>query len=645
MFKKNLKELLFLLFFLSTTLITLALFFQKQSLVKRAQEGPLLVEFDSTPGRLIKRIWPNFAQGGEEKEAMLSPAKKEIQKLQPSHIRIDHLFDYGVTVQKDSSGKTTFDFTKLDQRIEELLSLGATPFLSLTYFPQGISNDPTEFPQTLGVWQNLVQNTVQRYSGKSQKNIPNIYYEVWNEPDLFGKMDPQKYFSLYRSSVRGAQFCQNCQPFKIGGPAITTLKNDWLNNFLGLVEGNHLRLDFISWHSYQTNPAKTLNEAQSLLDLSNFQRLKPTTEIIISEAGSLPEVSPLHDSYFDASHIISSIALLEDSIDKLFTFELKDGPDPQGNKFWGRWGLLTHQSFGLSAKPKFYSFLYLNKLLEYKLNLGEISPGVRAIGSTNGKSNFSILVTRPGGIGTLPLTLKIKQTLPGTYLANIYQLSYLSKSLLPVSSQEVFNGGNYLFNLTAPQDSTFLLELNRISPATIKTTGKSDQEGDWAAKQTSFLPPLAFNLKSNQPINSFTVSFWFKPTWNETDPLAHTLLQTKDPSGNGFAVWIEPNTLKQGANLGTISNNQVKDKIQIPLPGWDFVSWHKLTLVFDQQNKVLGLKIDDEQGSLPTMDNLALGNVLFFGADYDSKNSAEGAFDDININLNSENYYFEDFNH
>jgi len=46
-----------------------------------------------------------------------------------------------------------------------------------------------------------------------------------------------------------------------------------------------------------------------------------------------------------------------------FVFEIKDGPDPEGQKYWGRWGLLTHeQAGGVSKKPKYNSLLLLNRM-------------------------------------------------------------------------------------------------------------------------------------------------------------------------------------------------------------------------------------------------------------------------------------------
>ena len=78
----------------------------------------------------------------------------------------------------------------------------------------------------------MVQRTIEHYSG--EKGIANVYYEVWNEPDLFGKwtMGGNKdYKKLYLYASRGAQAARVSQTFKFGGPATTGLYKNWLDQF------------------------------------------------------------------------------------------------------------------------------------------------------------------------------------------------------------------------------------------------------------------------------------------------------------------------------------------------------------------------------------------------------------------------------
>ena len=645
--KKNWVGIAFLLFLLLSVAVTLTFFFQVQVSQKRAAEGPLTISLNSVPKEPTERIWGNFSQGGEEKELMLTSAQNEIKKLRPEFIRIDHLFDFYPVIKRGTDGKLNFDFSFLDSRVEEIVRLGATPFLSLSYFPSAISANPVAAPISYQDWQVLIEKTIQRYSGKNEKNIPGIYYEVWNEPDLFGNMTPQNYFSLYRATVTASQNCQNCQNFKIGGPAITTLKKNWLVDFLTLVDQNRLRLDFFSWHSYQINPFKTRQEVEIAKELLAGRSLPP--EIIISEWGSLPQISPLHDSFFDAAHAVSTVAVLRGLPVRLFAFELKDGPSPDGKKYWGRWGLLTHQSQGLTPKPRYYSFLYLDKLLSHRIETLSASPGTAVIGSTDKKESYSIVIAKISNELT-PITCKINNLPPGIYSTNLYTLGPTNSPLVSSADQISFNGGGFNFNLPPTGNAVFLLETNRTSPALIKALGRSSGANDFSAKLTSFVPPLTFTLnptgeKSN--VNSISVDFWFKPNWSGANSQTHILAESKDKNSDGFRLWVEKQGFSLVLRLAALANDQPLEGIQSSLSSWELSSWHQLSLAVNNQKMVISLNVDQQgiTSPFPTGQTIKFGNSLTIGGGGTIQtNSAEGSIDDLKITLNDQAYYQSDFN-
>lgn len=658
--------LVFLVISLATITLILKFLPQIQVLLKRAEGIPPVVEldFDVTSQKPLKRIWPNFAQGGEEKGLMLKPARTEIKKLQPEFIRIDHLFDFGNMVKRGPSGELSFDFTLLDQRIEEITSLGAIPFLSLSYFPQAISANPTETPSSLNDWQLLVEETIKRYSGKHNKNLSGIYYEVWNEPDLFGKMNPEDYFFLYRSTVKASEKCQDCQPFKIGGPAITTVKKNWLNGFLKLVSQNQSRIDFISWHSYQLDPSKTAKEIKMVKSLINPFPLPSSVELIISEWGSLPENSPLHDSLFDASHAVATISLVKDSVNKIFAFELKDGPDPEGKKYWGRWGLLTHESAGLTAKPRFYSFLYLNKLLDQEIKLINASPEVAAIGSTNGKDSYTIIISYLTQTSTpANLNLKLANLPLGTYSVNTYSLNAKQDPLAPQTRQISFIENDPTLNALIYPNSVSLIELYRLSPLIVKVSGKTGQPTDFAGKISSS-SPLVFPNPQTSPVSG-KISFWFKPGWNKDDLLPHFLFGTKDSSGNGLEAWLENRGSEQVLYFDLLINNQTKEEIFIADVIENSNNWHYFSFSFNNKTSTLSLKTDRSSIISKTLSPdtlIRLGSSLYFGSDpnklprseltpaepdsasRNNEKGAEGSIDDLKVSFDGQIIYDQDFN-
>jgi hypothetical protein len=91
----------------------------------------------------------------------------------------------------------------------------------------------------------------------------------------------------------------------------------------------------------------------------------PTLQVvpkIITEWGINSETDTAYDESISAAHSVAVVRNAFYGIDKLFAFELVDGPSPHNNKFWGRWGLITHPKFGISEKPRFKAFQMLNQI-------------------------------------------------------------------------------------------------------------------------------------------------------------------------------------------------------------------------------------------------------------------------------------------
>lgn len=635
--KNNFKNISVLAVLLVALFASLTLVSQSQLFQKRAEESSAEVNFDGKPQAELKRSWQNFSQGGEERIPMLAPAQNQIRTLTPNYIRIDHLFDFYEIIKKDASDQISYDFSNLDQRIGEILNIGALPFLSLSYYPSAISSNPVEGVISYESWQNLVAKVIQRYSG--EKQIGNIYYEVWNEPDLFGKMNPETYFQLYKASVLASQSCTNCSPFKIGGPAITTLKQDWLNNFLTSVKKENLRLDFISWHSYQISTEKTLNEAQLV---ANYKNTFPNAELIISEWGSVPEMSAYHDSYFDAAHAVSGISQLNDFVDKIFTFELVDGPDPKGKKYWGRWGLLTDDSVGITAKPRFYSFIYLNKLLDFEVRKSGSSSNINSLGSADGKESYSFVVSRQNGSNIIPVALSLTNALPGTYLINNYFLDQNHNPLVVQSATKNTNGSKLLLTNQMVPNSVQLIEAIRTSPAVILSAGRTNLANDSSAKAALGTPPLVFIWNKIEKVTSGKISFWFKTNWNDVEIASHTFFDSKDENGNGLSGWFE-NIDKPEIHFGLFKNNVLSAQVKLAIGNWDRNDWHNIILFFNKTQKAIGLKIDAQQSTAALEDSVSVGDFLYIGSNAGETNSAEGFVDNLVIEANGNVLYDKNF--
>ena len=141
---------------------------------KKAAPVPANISIDTTnlQGSINSGMWQNFSQGGEEAKDMIGPVVSQLKTLSPKLIRIDHLFDYYEVYQ--SPGQ--YNFSRLDQVINSIISTGATPMLSLSYTPSNMAkgNKNAGEPNNWDDWYQLIKTTAKRYS--VEKKIPNIYY-------------------------------------------------------------------------------------------------------------------------------------------------------------------------------------------------------------------------------------------------------------------------------------------------------------------------------------------------------------------------------------------------------------------------------------------------------------------------------------
>ncbi len=375
----------------------------------------------------LPRPWLNLAQGGEDKNWSLKPINSKVKALKPEYIRIDHIYDFYDIVQ-GSPGNLTFNFSKLDRIINEILATGAKPYISLSYMPPAISRgDIIDQPVYWQDWQRVVQATVQHISGT--RGISDVYYEVWNEPDLFGKWKyygNKNYLTLYTYAVRGATNTKGTQPFKIGGPATTAFYKNWVDALLKHAAKNNLRLDFISWHRYTTDIQQYRRDAQDARQLlSQYPQFDGLTEVQITEWGHESDNHFGYDNRFAAAHTVAGAINMIGLVDRGFVFEIQDGNDPNGKTYWGRWGLLTSPKTQGVPKPRYQALKLLNKLAGQRLQLlgqGSWVKGV-AVKTPDKKVQMVIANFDPKGRHAESVPITFTNIDPGKYLIKTQRLS------------------------------------------------------------------------------------------------------------------------------------------------------------------------------------------------------------------------------
>jgi len=371
----------------------------------------LVFNYEGVLGKL-PQPWRNLDQGGEEPKEMLASVVEEVKELNPEYIRLDHIYDAFKVVSR-TDGHLTYDWTGLDKAIEVILATGAKPFLSLSYMPIVISSGDMIAPaKDWSEWGQVVQATIEHYSGRSQKNIDGIIYEVWNEPDLFGGYKTyggKNYLEMYSASAKAAARAQNVNPFEIGGPATTGLYQNWEERLIKYVAGNDLRMDFLSWHRYSYDLEQYERDARQARKWAENIPALVNLKFYVTEWGHNSEVDPGYDEKFGAIHTLAGARVMMGSIDRAVLFEIKDGPGAE--KYWGRWGILTHEKFGTpEKKPRYHALQFLNNLGPYRLSVAGEGSWIKSIASTDDKGNLKIMVVNydPKGLHSeaVPMTFE-----------------------------------------------------------------------------------------------------------------------------------------------------------------------------------------------------------------------------------------------
>lgn len=390
--------------------------YQTVSLLIRAIGTPAKITVDtkSTLEDIDTSFFHAFAQGGEEATNMLAPIADRVRQLKPRLIRLDHIYDLYNVVSK-SGDQLSFDWSRLDSTVDTITSVGAKPLLSLSFMPAAIARDGSIInpPNNWDEWALVVQRTIEHYSGKGGKNLSGVYYEVWNEPDLaqFGKWKISDYLTLYRYASIGAKNTSNTNRFYLGGPATTGLYKNWIISLI--TSGN--RVDFLSWHSYLTNPARFSQDQKNiiswLLPYPNYTLIPK----LITEFGFTGSKDKRYGTTYAAAHTAAVIRqFISGRPQYIFSFQLIDGP---GQADGSGWGLISHQDNGLKNKPRFFVFNFLDTMEGQRLLVQGEGSWVTGFASTRGGVIRIFLVNfdeRASHTENVPVTFTNLD--PGSYL-------------------------------------------------------------------------------------------------------------------------------------------------------------------------------------------------------------------------------------
>lgn len=215
-------------------------------------------------------------------------------------------------------------------------------------------------PKDYAAWRRFVRDTV-RFLKQHLTGV-DLYYEFWNEPEIYWPEGTDEFLRLYAETVTAIK--EEHPEAKVGGATV----NGWDGKVKGARGGDALNLeliryavaqrlplDFIAWHHFE-RPLSDLEVAKRAY-VAELRKLgvKSTPEFVISE-WSIPG----RGTQFEAAAFAEYMLAL-----------YRSGVDIQTVSAWDEfsvrprpghlapWGMLTHQGF---KKPMFHVHTYFDRL-------------------------------------------------------------------------------------------------------------------------------------------------------------------------------------------------------------------------------------------------------------------------------------------
>lgn len=464
--QKNRKSLIVVAILFGTLPLTVPLAQRAwQWMTGASYQAAAIVVDVSQPNGELNRVWDGVAQGFEkpvDADFRLNSVAPIVRTTGVKYVRIDHVLNGYDVVSRGGDGSLVYNWTKLDAMVGDIISMGATPFIAISYMPTAISkSDILDFPTNWSDWGAVTAALVGRYSRDYKGGIPNVIYEVWNEPDLFGgwKMGGSKnYVTLYATAANAANNVQRAKPFKIGGPATTGFYPAWVTGFYDKLDDS-VRIDFFSWHRYSADVGDFVRDVDTAVEMMQSRISRPQ-DLYITEWGVNPERSSAYDGRWAGAHYLAvNAAMSESNVDMALAFEIMDGSPADKGQFHGGWGMLTNPKYGaIVKKPRFKAWEMIAQLQGNKLpHVGE-GTYVTALAAQDSASVVRVMAVNYDKNG------KHKEMFPLTLIGvvdGIYELKEEYLSGRSVVNEVTIVGGSLRRDISLAESDAVLLTLTR----------------------------------------------------------------------------------------------------------------------------------------------------------------------------------------
>lgn len=373
-------------------------------------------------GEKLVHFWSKCVGAGRANEGLRASWLEQMKLVQEQcgfqYCRFHGLLHDDMFVYKEINDVPKYNWQYIDDLFDRMLAIGVKPFVELGFMPKALASDvtATQFwwkgivspPKDYAKWGVLISEFTKHCISRYGINeVLSWYFEVWNEPDLYGFWHGTKsqYFELYKTSALAIKAIN--KDLRVGGPATSNFVPDerfdgemedktkhktltvpdinvlewravWVKDFLVYCTKENLPIDFISTHPYPTDYAidpetkksggrvrKVNATTEDLLWLKKTvaESAYPKAEIHCTEWSSSPSPrDATHDSLQAATYLIKanvdSIGLVNSLSYWTFTDVFEEAG--AGNSiFHGGFGLINYQGI---VKPTFHAYRMLNEL-------------------------------------------------------------------------------------------------------------------------------------------------------------------------------------------------------------------------------------------------------------------------------------------
>ncbi len=213
---------------------------------------------------------------------------------------------WGVEALEKDKDKQEQLLRSYENIIKEINASGSAVMLDIFGTPAGLAKalDKRSAPVNPRLFKGIIKKYIKRFSCDNKLNI---WYEVWNAPDLddFFLGRKQDYLNIYRACAEAVKELEAQYKIQIpiGGPSVSwwfqaidgntiaTPEKSLVYSLIRFCYSYKLPLDFVSWHAYSTDPKvddeatiyKKRNNIKLIRDWLRSFHFNRNTPIIVSE--------------------------------------------------------------------------------------------------------------------------------------------------------------------------------------------------------------------------------------------------------------------------------------------------------------------------------------------------------------------------